>query len=56
MESVAEGVQDRTDWDFVRARGCDLAQGYFIAPPMPAGDLLPWLADWEQRRVQLVGN
>ena len=39
MEVVAEGVEDREDWDFLRGSGCDLAQGYFIARPMPAADL-----------------
>ena len=54
MESVAEGVEDRADWNFVLQRGCDMAQGYFIADPMPAGDLPAWLAGWEERRAQLA--
>ncbi len=43
MKTVAEGVEDQADWDFVRAAGCDLAQGYFIAKPMP-GRI--WPAGW----------
>lgn len=54
MESVAEGVEDRADWNFLRQRGCDLAQGYFIAKPMPAEDLPAWLLDWEERRAPLA--
>jgi len=54
MESVAEGVEDRADWDFVRQQGCDLAQGYFIAKPMPAENLTAWLADWEARRPEVA--
>lgn len=54
MESVAEGVEDRADWDFLRERGCDLAQGYFIAKPMPPEDLGAWLATWEVRRPELL--
>ncbi|MFA5170933.1 MAG: EAL domain-containing response regulator [Sulfuriferula sp.] len=54
MESVAEGVEDQADWDFVRQQGCDLAQGYFIAKPMSADDMLTWLADWEVRRLELM--
>ena len=54
MESVAEGVEDQADWDFVRHQGCDLAQGYFIARPMPADDMIAWLAGWEIRRVELM--
>jgi len=54
MESVAEGVEDRADWNFLRPSGCDIAQGYFIAKPMPGQALLGWIADWEDRRSHLV--
>ena len=54
MKSVAEGVEDRADWDFMRALGCDVAQGYFIARPMPGPDLLQWQAGWETRRAELT--
>jgi EAL domain-containing protein (putative c-di-GMP-specific phosphodiesterase class I)/ActR/RegA family two-component response regulator len=56
MESVAEGVEDRPDWDFLRQRGCDLAQGYFIAKPMPAQDLPAWLTAWDLRRSSLCAS
>ncbi|MDP4030294.1 MAG: EAL domain-containing response regulator [Gallionella sp.] len=49
MEIVAEGVEDRDDWEFLRSTGCDIAQGYFIAKPMPAADLQGWIKNWEER-------
>lgn len=49
MEIVAEGVEDQADWDFLRQTNCDLAQGYFIARPMPAADLPSWMAAWHAR-------
>ncbi|HEX7437635.1 MAG TPA: EAL domain-containing protein [Caldimonas sp.] len=49
MKVVAEGVEDRADWEFVRAAGCDIAQGYFVARPMPADELLDWAARWQRR-------
>jgi EAL domain-containing protein (putative c-di-GMP-specific phosphodiesterase class I) len=49
MDVVAEGVEDRADWDFLHRTGCDLAQGYFIARPMPAADLHDWIDDWHER-------
>ena len=54
METVAEGVEDQVDWNFVRQQGCDVAQGYFIARPMPAEQFIPWMKQWEQRRPALV--
>ncbi|MCF8150532.1 MAG: EAL domain-containing response regulator [Sulfuritalea sp.] len=49
MEVVAEGVEDREDWDFLQRARCDLAQGYFIARPMPAAELVGWIESWETR-------
>lgn len=49
MKTVAEGVEDREDWEFLRAAGCDQAQGYFIAPPMQAETLGKWNSEWEIR-------
>lgn len=54
MKTVAEGVEDRDDWECLRGHQCDLAQGYFIGKPMPAGHLRAWLAEWEQRRSELA--
>ena len=46
MKVVAEGVEDRADWDMLRRTSCDQAQGYFIARPM-RGDAVPaWVAAW----------
>ena len=41
---TAEGVEDRPSLDFLADVGCDLAQGYFIAKPMP-GDAFAALLD-----------
>jgi EAL domain-containing protein (putative c-di-GMP-specific phosphodiesterase class I) len=48
LESVAEGVEDARTWDLLRLLGCDLAQGYFISRPMVAGQVLPWLSEWQK--------
>lgn len=53
MEAVAEGVEDQADWDFVRKSGCDIAQGYFIAKPMPAADFVGWIESWNVRMQEL---
>jgi len=45
---VAEGVETRDDWDLVAALGCDIVQGYYIARPMPADDLVDWIGQQPQ--------
>ncbi len=39
---VAEGVEDESSLTFLRDVGCDIAQGFFIAKPMPADSLTAW--------------
>ncbi|HEX7832086.1 MAG TPA: EAL domain-containing protein [Thermoanaerobaculia bacterium] len=41
----AEGVEDEATWKMLGNLGCDLAQGYWIARPMPGKDLMKWLVD-----------
>ncbi|SHH18343.1 putative bifunctional diguanylate cyclase/phosphodiesterase [Geodermatophilus nigrescens] len=41
---VAEGVEDGATARRLAALGCDVAQGYAVARPMPVEDLLVWLA------------
>ena len=47
MNIIAEGVETYDDWELVVSRGCDQAQGYYIAKPMSAEDFDKWLTDWE---------
>ncbi len=56
MDVVAEGVEDQADWDFLRQTGCDTAQGYFIARPMPAAELTPWMVQWKNRCSGLLAS
>jgi diguanylate cyclase (GGDEF)-like protein/PAS domain S-box-containing protein len=45
LKVVAEGVEDVRTWDLLTVLGCDLAQGYYISPPVPASDLTPKLGN-----------
>jgi EAL domain-containing protein (putative c-di-GMP-specific phosphodiesterase class I) len=40
---VAEGVEDQWTLDLLGTLGCDEAQGYHIARPMPSPDLMTWV-------------
>ena len=42
MSVVAEGVSNARIWEALQALGCDEAQGFHVAAPMPAGQLLDW--------------
>jgi EAL domain-containing protein (putative c-di-GMP-specific phosphodiesterase class I) len=42
---VAEGVEGEEHVDALRALGCDVAQGFHYARPMPAAQLSQLLAD-----------
>jgi EAL domain-containing protein (putative c-di-GMP-specific phosphodiesterase class I)/CheY-like chemotaxis protein len=46
MTSVAEGIQQRPDWDVLVDLGCEVMQGYFIARPMSEEGLEVWAAKW----------
>lgn len=43
IDAVAEGVEDGMEWEHLSAVGCTLAQGYFIARPMPGDELVAWV-------------
>ncbi len=43
---VAEGVEDAEAYRLLGGLGCDTAQGYWLARPMPAGDLEALLSGW----------
>ncbi|MHA7649442.1 diguanylate cyclase domain-containing protein [Mycobacterium sp. ML4] len=41
---VAEGVEDEVTLRGLRQYGCTITQGFVHTPPLPAGDLLHWIA------------
>lgn len=55
LRTVAEGVEREEDWTYLAKKGCDLAQGWYIAPAM-AADVLPgWILQWNQDRATRCG-
>ena len=45
LRTIAEGVEDARLLAALREEGCDDAQGYYFARPMPADELVRYLAD-----------
>jgi diguanylate cyclase (GGDEF)-like protein/PAS domain S-box-containing protein len=52
LSVVAEGVEEPQHVDRLKALGCDVIQGYYVSPPMPAEDFMAWLEDspWQHRK------
>ncbi|MBP9904362.1 MAG: EAL domain-containing protein [Rhodoferax sp.] len=44
---IAEGVETVAHGTMLLQLGCELAQGYGIARPMPADQLPPWVSGWQ---------
>jgi EAL domain-containing protein (putative c-di-GMP-specific phosphodiesterase class I) len=51
IRSVAEGVETAEHLQMVRDAGCDFAQGYLLAHPMPAEEITRWAS-----RVRAAGG
>ncbi len=47
LEVIAEGVETIEHGEFLLKLGCELAQGYGIARPMPANEMPDWVKSWQ---------
>ncbi len=43
LEATAEGIETPEQLAQLQILGCDLGQGYYLSPPVPAGDFTPLL-------------
>ena len=53
---IAEGVETVAHGEKLLKLGCELAQGYGIARPMPSEDLPAWVRDWQPDPSWLDGD
>jgi EAL domain-containing protein (putative c-di-GMP-specific phosphodiesterase class I) len=45
LKVVAEGVENQSSLEELKGLGCDLVQGFYLTPPLPAEQLESWLHD-----------
>ena len=51
LKVLAEGVESEWLWHWLRAEGCDAAQGYFISRPLPVEALAESQKAWIERNL-----
>lgn len=56
METVAEGVEERSQLDFLTDNGCAVIQGYFFSKPLNAQDCENFLFSQRQRFDEILGT
>jgi len=50
LKAVAEGIEKDEEWALLKSLDCDVAQGYFIARPMPGDAVLDWNTTWSAQK------
>ena len=56
LVATAEGVETVEQLRSVRELGCDVVQGYLIAPPLDPDDLINWNSDFKRRWPELLSD
>lgn len=47
LRVVAEGIEDKAQLRYLQGIGCDEAQGFLLARPMPAAEFETFISSWE---------
>ena len=56
LVATAEGVETVDQLRAVRELGCDVVQGFLVAPPLDPDDLIPWNEDFKKRWPALLSD
>jgi EAL domain-containing protein (putative c-di-GMP-specific phosphodiesterase class I) len=56
LVATAEGVETIEQLRLIRELGCDVVQGFLIAPPLEPGELIGWNEDFKRRWPELLSD
>ena len=56
LPSIVEGVETMEQVDFLKCIGCEYAQGYYYAKPMPIADYEAFIAHEEEMGAKIGAN
>ena len=56
LVATAEGVETIQQLRLIRELGCDVVQGFLIAPPLEPGELISWNEDFKRRWPELLSD
>ena len=51
LNVLAEGVEDQSQFAFLRQLGCDAVQGYYVSPAVPAAEFAAMQRSYAQRSM-----
>lgn len=51
LKVVAEGIENKSAWNILKAMGCDYGQGFYMSRPIPADSFLAWANQWSQSKL-----
>jgi diguanylate cyclase (GGDEF)-like protein/PAS domain S-box-containing protein len=54
LNVVAEGVETEAQFDFLRAKGCDEVQGFWVSAPRDAHECMSFIQHWGRARTVAV--
>jgi EAL domain-containing protein (putative c-di-GMP-specific phosphodiesterase class I) len=52
LQVLAEGVEAQQALQWLKAHGCEQAQGFLISKPMPAEEFCAWVRRYEQEAAE----
>jgi diguanylate cyclase (GGDEF)-like protein len=52
MGTIAEGIENYSELDTLRALGCEAGQGYLFQRPVRAQEFLKFLEEWPERKAE----